>query len=196
MLIKQIVIFVSKCARLKLKINIQVEMQHFGSSCLGLCENGKYLIVLPIKFVLFVTSEQRRLLVFVVWESDHQFKILQCLDCTICFNFQKKKIDKYNHSQRILPEVKVDVHRWRGMEQLMMGLPREPKSRPARPAVGLQPPKLKVKIKEIIQCRAEYEILIFYLSNWTDPGPVFKWQLINHNCVRLTSNSNCHLCWL
>ena len=153
-------------------------------------------ILLPPKFVLFVTSEQRRLLVFVVWESDHQFKILQCLDCTICFNFQKKKIDKYNHSQRILPEVKVDVHRWRGMEQLMMGLPRAPKSRPARPAVGLQPPKLKVKIKEIIQCRAEYEILIFYLSNWTDPGPVFKWQLINHNCVRLTSNSNCHLCWL
>ena len=68
------------------------------------------------------------------------------------FTKKRNKIDKYNNSQRISNnlEVKIDVHRWRGMEQLMMGLPRAPKSRPARPAVRLQPPKLKVKIKDML----------------------------------------------
>ena len=65
-----------------------------------------------------------------------------------------------------LPEVKVDVHCWRGFEQLMMGLPRAPKSRPARPVVRLQPPKLKLKIKELMKGWVWNLQILFFKLNW------------------------------
>ena len=89
-----------------------------------------------------------------------------------------------------LSEVKVDVNCCRGLEQLMMGLPRAPKSRPARPAVRLQPPKLKVKIKDIIQPKDEFEILQSSSISWTESGPALINQA-NHqsslcqNCFKL-----------
>ena len=61
----------------------------------------------------------------------------------------------------------------------MMGLPRAPKSRPARPAVRLQPPKLKVKIKDIIYRWDDFEILESSSTNRTESGPSSKRQIIN-----------------
>ena len=95
-----------------------------------------------------------------------------------------------------LSEVKVDVHCWRGLEQLMMGLPRAPKSRPARPAVRLQPPKLKLIIKDIIQQWSRFETQRSRLTNWIDLALALKRRIINHICVRIISNLNCTLCRL